>query len=69
MTNQEKIDNLITDILYDDSIIVSQIEDRIKELMLDYGKYNVEKCLSDFKQTGTCLSNSIINLNKFLTNN
>ena len=69
MTNQEKIDNLITDILYDDSIIISQIEDRIKELMLDYGKYNAEKCLSDFKQSGTCIYDSTISLNKFLTNN
>ena len=63
-----KIDILINDIIYDD-LTTKEIKERIESLLLDYGKYNVEKCLSDFKQTGSCISDSSIVLNKFLTNN
>ena len=63
-----KIDVLINDIIYDD-LTTLEIKEKIESLLLDYGKYNAEKCLSDFKQTGSCIFDSSIVLNKFLTNN
>lgn len=60
-----KIDILINDIIYDD-LTTKEIKERIESLLLDYGKYNAEKCLSDFKQTGSCIFYSEYSLKSFL---